>query len=210
MTITEHMPIELSASGKVKEEQIWVTTKDGIGFKPFGRRIIVKEDEYRTGFECPSCKGTCTTDAVCTFGCKGTGTVEIDHAESEEFPNNITIETCRGCRGKGKLPCLECNGLGVKQGGIIIPQDAERRPMTGTIMSCGDGCKIAKVGMHVAYTQFTGQMFSYKHSPVFKVMEEDEMMVEIRGVLKGHLGMPSPKDIADSGVDSTPGEDTYS
>lgn len=95
----------------------------------FNDRLLVIEDEFRSGYECPDCVGKKKIkspeleELVCE-NCEGSGRSVI----SKEA-------RCSACRGTGRTLCATCKGKG---GVIVVAQASERRPTTGTVVSVGD------------------------------------------------------------------------
>lgn len=94
-----------------------------------GNRLLVLEDEFRSGMECPACVGKRKIkspeleELVCE-NCEGTGKSVI----SKEA-------RCSRCKGTGRTICEKCNGKG---GLLVVAEQSERRPTTGQILSVGD------------------------------------------------------------------------
>jgi len=84
-------------------------------------RLIILQDDFRSGYECPVCK---TTGAIICENCHGTGKSVV-----------VVNGKCSACSGTGVQVCPECKGKGAT---IIVPENAERRPTTGTIVSVGE------------------------------------------------------------------------
>lgn len=95
----------------------------------FNDRLLVIEDEFRSGYECPDCVGKKKIkspeleELVCE-NCNGDGKSVI----SKEA-------RCSRCKGTGRTLCPTCKGKG---GVIVVAQASERRPTTGTVVSVGD------------------------------------------------------------------------
>ena len=95
----------------------------GLTLEASGDRIIVVEDEFKSGYECLTCEGV--GSLVCE-NCNGTGKSSISKDAR-----------CSQCQGRKSVVCPECNGKTVVKGGIVVPEASERRPTTGTIVSLG-------------------------------------------------------------------------
>src|SRR6267142_5973894 len=94
-------------------------------------RIIVLQDDFRSGLECKRCLGRDVRKEISVISCEncnGTGKSVI-----------VKDGKCSMCSGDGVIPCPECKGKG---GTLILPENAERRPTTGTIVSAGERCNI--------------------------------------------------------------------
>jgi len=98
-------------------------------------RMLVLEDEFRSGMECTACVGKRKIkspeleELVCE-NCEGTGRSILNKDAR-----------CARCRGTGRTICETCKGKG---GTIIVADQSERRPTTGRILSIGDAihCKV--------------------------------------------------------------------
>lgn len=145
-------------------------------FEALGDRLIIQEDEFKTGYECVTCGG----NGSHTCGvCKGTG--------------HRGIKKCSDCEGKGTLICDNCKGKG---GLIIAPEVSQRRPTSGTIVSAGPGKtemgKLIpmqlKVGQSVLYSNFAGYVIDLNRAGkniTLRILHESEILCR----LEGHLTM---------------------
>lgn len=92
-------------------------------------RMLVLEDEFRSGMECTACVGKRKIkspeleELVCE-NCEGTGRSILNKDAR-----------CARCRGTGRTICETCKGKG---GSLVVPDASERRPTTGRILSMGD------------------------------------------------------------------------
>lgn len=139
-------------------------------FWALGDRLLVQEDEFRTGYECSQCDGTCRV--ACTE-CDGTG----------KSPR-VKSARCSTCTGEGTIICPSCNGKG---GLLIAPQESERRPTTGVIVSLGDGCQgILKLGQSVMYSNFCGYVVDLVRAGKkisIRILHESEVLCGMEGQL---------------------------
>ena len=146
-----------------------------VGFQALGDRIIALEDEFRSGYECRTCKGKGMS--VCSE-CEGTG-------RSARVPS----ARCSTCQGAMTITCPECGGKG---GILAIPEVSQRRPTTGTIVTAGEECKTLKVGDSVMYSNFCGHVVDLSTSTL-RIMHETEVLC----LVDGHLEMRDLKDKKD-------------
>jgi len=70
------------------------------------------------------------------------------------------------------------------KGRIVIPEVAQRRPTTGTIVSIGEGASESwkeplAVGDRVAYSQFSGVLLNFKNRPDYRVLGVEELLAQI-------------------------------
>jgi co-chaperonin GroES (HSP10) len=141
-------------------------------FQAYADRLIVLQDDYRSGYECVVCDGEGTIS--CT-DCQGDGH-RIKMLPDKEVPTAELRPVqfkCTPCGGAGVITCPECNGKG---GIIVVPENAERRPTTGTIVSVGwmvnadhwfvkmkswlTGAQYFRRGDKVIYPSFSGHAFN--------------------------------------------------
>lgn len=145
-------------------------------FEALGDRLIIQEDEFKTGYECTTCNGE--TKVMCD-GCGGFGT--------------RGVKKCSDCSGEGKVTCPNCKGKG---GIIIAPEVSQRRPTSGTIVSAGPGKtemgKLIpmqlKVGQSVLYSNFAGYVIDLNRAGkniTLRILHESEILCR----LEGHLTM---------------------
>jgi co-chaperonin GroES (HSP10) len=116
----------------------------------FNDRILVLEDEFRSGYECPDCVGKKKIlspeleELVCD-SCDGSGKSVI-----------VKDAKCSACKGLGRTLCPTCKGKG---GVIVVAQASERRPTTGTVVSIGPEVRNVERGESVLYTSFSGHVY---------------------------------------------------
>ena len=178
----------------------------------FNDRLLVIEDEFRSGYECPDCVGKKKIkspeleELVCE-NCNGSGKSII----SKEA-------RCSMCKGTGRTICPTCQGKG---GVIVVAQASERRPTTGTVVSIGGSifCNrcdgkglIGKVdgdelltqpcglcngtggtqrvsrGESVIYTSFSGHVYDLElpggETIVIRVIQESDILAKVSGHLE--------------------------
>jgi co-chaperonin GroES (HSP10) len=141
-----------------------------VEFIACGDRVVIREDEFRSGYECTQCNGA--TKIVCT-NCEGTGHSKVNsHARCSECHGETSI-TCPTCQGKGGL--------------LVVPEASERRPSSGQIMSAGEGCQLFTVGEDVLYSNFAGQTIDLERAGItvtIRILHEKEILCRIRGHLE--------------------------
>jgi co-chaperonin GroES (HSP10) len=142
-----------------------------VKFSSVSDRIIIEEDEFKSGYECQKCAGR---GEISCDNCLGAGRYLMD-AEGKG-----TERKCSLCNGTGKVRCPDCDGKG---GTIVLPEVSMRRPTTGRVVSAGEKCKRIKVGMDVLYTSFAGHMIELQNATVLRILREDEVLC----ILEGHL-----------------------
>lgn len=139
-------------------------------FRALGDRVIILEDEFKTGYECTHCGGT---GKVACGDCGGTGTYKRGQVDIK----------CSQCRD-GAVTCPECNGKG---GLIVAPEIAQRRPTTGKVVSAGLECEVLKPGQSVMYSNFAGYVVDLARAGrtvTLRILHETEVLCELDGQLE--------------------------
>jgi hypothetical protein len=145
-------------------------------------RVLVLEDEFKSGYECESCNQT--------------GSIPCPDCTDGNSKLNPEIR-CKNCLGNMKITCGECNGKGEL---LVIPEVAKRRPTTGVIVSLGKEVNTYKVGEFAAYPNFCGEVWELSgidHSGrestiVLRMMKEKELLCRVTG----HLSLKRMKNRA--------------
>jgi co-chaperonin GroES (HSP10) len=137
-------------------------------------RVIVREDPFRSGYECKRCEGT--GKLPCT---------ECDKGKSRM---NSQIQ-CKNCQGTMQWDCPYCLG-GVKKGGLAIPDASKRRPTTGEVVSVGAECRFLKLHDKVMYTSFSGSLVDLeaRERTILRILYEKEVLCRVRGHLEYRMG----------------------
>lgn len=159
------------------------------GFEADNDRVIVLQDEYRSGLECPRCldknKHTQKGREVSTISCPDCN----GKGERPKVGNPAVNIKCSWCVGDGWIPCPECNGKG---GTIILAENAKGRPTTGTIVSVGPDIKNREIGQRVIYPSFSGHAYDLKkidehgavHDVVLVILRSEEILSRMYGSLE--------------------------
>ena len=137
-------------------------------------RLIILQDDFRSGYECPVCK---TKGEVTCENCFGSGRSVV-----------VKDGKCSVCNGNGLQICPECNGKGAT---LIVPDNAERRPTTGTIVSVGERAKF-KRGDSVIYPSFAGHAFDLSATDihgnevvaVIVILRDEDVLAKVSGHLE--------------------------
>lgn len=150
-----------------------------VELEALGHRIIVVRDEFRSGYECPTCQGK---GSIVCDGCGGNGKSLV-----------AMNARCARCQGQKTVVCPECKGREIMDGGLYVPERAENRPTTGTVASVGElvDPKILKVGDGVMFPSYCGveiDLTAYdlnnEEIPIAMVILSDN---EVQTKIKGHL-----------------------
>ena len=150
----------------------------------FNDRILVVEDEFRSGFECPECVGKKKIvspeleELVCE-SCNGSGKSVI-----------VKDAKCSGCKGSGRTLCPTCKGKG---GVIVVAQASERRPTTGTVVSIGPEVKNVERGESVLYTSFSGHVYDLALPNGQEISIRIIQPMDILAKVSGHLELKRVK-----------------
>jgi co-chaperonin GroES (HSP10) len=153
----------------------------GMTLEASADRIIVVEDEFKSGYECGMCEGA--GSLVCE-NCNGTGKSSISKDAR-----------CSQCQGRKNIVCPECKGKTVVQGGLVVPEASVRRPTTGTIVSIGPDVEARgrfTRAQSVIYTSFSGHVFELNAFDlagreiviVIRVIQESDILAKVSGHLE--------------------------
>src|SRR3990172_5592755 len=158
------------------QPNIYTIVGGELAIEALGKRVIIVEDRFRTGYECSTCDGV------------GFFNEECPHCNGKTILTGIeSFSTCPSCRiegrSTGKKLCPTCKGRG---GLLIAPQEAEGRPSSGKIMSIGPEVKILKVGDRVIYSNYAGTAINFKQKAVVRILQEEEIFGRLYGT--GDLG----------------------
>jgi hypothetical protein len=150
----------------------------GLTLEASSDRLIVIEDEFKSGYECNLCAGL---GSIPCDSCGGTGKSAV-----------VKDGRCARCEGRQNIVCPECGGKGVEKGGLHIPEASVRRPTTGTIVSIGPDVKRFKRSQSVIYTSFSGHVFELNAFDlsgreiviVIRVIQESDILAKVSGHLE--------------------------
>lgn len=143
-------------------------------------RLIVVEDQFKSGYECKRCDGR---GKVICVECGGSGF----------SPLNPEV-TCKTCHKEGLMICGECQGKG---GLLITPDVAQRRPTTGKIVSIGPDVKDLNIGDSVLFSNFAGYVIDINDTTL-RILHQPELLARIEGHLSIRRGVHEGMDSFDS------------
>jgi co-chaperonin GroES (HSP10)/DNA-directed RNA polymerase subunit RPC12/RpoP len=167
------------------------------GFEAADDRLIVLQDEFKSGYECARCGdkehrfkpgiGGQTESVIDCENCNGKG-----HYQKGEGLSTNTV-FCSLCERTGKVPCPDCDGKGSKT--IVLAEDQKGRPTTGTVVSVGFGVQRYKLGDRVCYPSFSGHAFDLTGvDPEGKTVErtlvihiERDILAKVHGTLEKRM-----------------------
>jgi co-chaperonin GroES (HSP10) len=138
-------------------------------FWALGDRLLIQEDEFRSGYECAQCGGRGTNPCS---NCNGTQIT-------------ATGKKCGICADTdGNLTCPTCQGKG---GIIIVPDTSKNRPTSGQVVSVGAKVHTLKPGDSVLYSNFAGHVVDLKmatgHTVTLRILHETEILAGMEGQL---------------------------
>jgi len=158
-----------------------------------GDRVIVVQDEFRSGYECLRCRAQDIrmldqlhqASVIVCPDCAGLGSQLSTVVSGAK-------KTCAPCDGRGWVVCPDCAGTGAAGGGISHAQESEKRPTTGTIVSKGWKVTHYERGESVIYPSFAGHFWDLsavdlEGKPVdvtLGVLREDEIIARVKGHLE--------------------------
>jgi co-chaperonin GroES (HSP10) len=146
-----------------------------IKFAAFGDRLLISEDEFKSGYECRTCNGDGKIECP---ACRGAG------SRPRKRGDEIVEVKCSDCEGAKRITCPECNGKG---GILVVPDVSQRRPSTGQVVSVGDRVKYFKVGDNVLYSNFAGHAMDLERAGsklVVRILHESEILASVQGHLE--------------------------
>lgn len=185
----------------------WGIINDKFALSPNGTRILIREDEFRTGLECTTCDGKGHTNEKCPL-CKGT---KFESSIDPETGEN-TVFMCRACavgekggrQSYGFKLCPSCNG---RTATIIIPETSERRPTSGVIIAIGKEVNEFSIGDHVLYSNYVGQKFDFE-DVVLRTMHQSDVYCRIKNMQDKHKKLKKTmeekphQDLIDAGINT--------
>jgi co-chaperonin GroES (HSP10) len=149
----------------------WAVINESEALRAVDDRILVLEDEFRSGLECSSCKGKGHTDIVCKY-CKGTTFYKADR-DSGACPD-CEVGTLGIRKSFGYELCSVCKGRGAS---VIIPDSSKRPTLTGRVISIGRNVTEFRVGDRVLFTNYTGTDFTVSGTKL-RIMKQYDVCCE--------------------------------
>ena len=153
-----------------------------LALEAMGDLLIVVEDRFKSGFECPVCNSNGQYNDIMSDSIERKKTKIPCEACNQTGKSLVNPEiVCKVCRGEKEVICPSCGGSG---GTLITPEVAQRRPTTGTVMSSGPETKFLSPGDRVLYSLFAGSAIQFKQRATVRIMHEHEVMCRLHGNLK--------------------------
>ena len=145
-------------------------------------RVLLLEDEFRSGYECEACS---KSGKVKCPNCKGDGQTTLLSMNPNQAP---IVKKCSHCNGEKEIKCDACGGKGEL---LVIPDVAKRRPTTGIIVSVGCDVREYKIGEYAAYPNFCGEVWELsgldregnESTIVLRIIKEKELLCRVTGHL---------------------------
>jgi hypothetical protein len=167
-----------------------VITLGAAGFEAHADRLIILQDDYRSGLECPTCldetKHTVQGREVSTVACPSC----LGEGKRPKAGNAVLLVKCTECDGAGWIICPDCNGKG---GTIILADDQKGRPTTGVIVSIGPEVKQTWTrGDKCIYPAHAGHAYDLKGltregkvvDVVLVILRDQEILSRMHGTLE--------------------------
>jgi co-chaperonin GroES (HSP10) len=175
---------------------IWI---GGTGFEADWDQVVVLQDEFRSGLECPVCldkdvrmvSGNKQVSFISCPECAGMG------RRPKAGNAKLTVK-CSDCEGVGSIPCPACGGTGGKDGkGIVIPDSAKGMPKTGEVVSIGPKVEPGRyeIGMRVMYPSFAGHLYTVKKRTATGTEEVALMFLNQTSIISRLHGMLEFRDM---------------
>lgn len=156
-----------------REQLIWFGIDSANMAACTGDRVIVRRDLLESEYICRACRGKGHTDEVCKL---------CDGKQQKEG------KVCRQCQvlgfeaekthPSGFEKCVLCSGAGWRNG-IIIPEIAQGKPVTGVVVSIGPQTALLKLGDRVLHSKFAGHTLDMK-AETYTFMREGEVISLLR------------------------------
>jgi len=141
-----------------------------ISFEAIGDRLLIQEDQFKSGYECQTCHGS--GKQPCS-GCGGSGLSAV-----------VAGARCSACEGAKEETCPDCKGMG---GLLVVPEVTQRRPTSGVIVSAGPKVVSLAIGDGVLYSNFAGYVVDLETEEgpvVIRILHETEILARMEGKLE--------------------------
>jgi co-chaperonin GroES (HSP10) len=155
----------------------WAIINESEALRAIDDRVLIIEDEFRSGLECSACNGKGHTDVICKH-CNGT----------KFWKGNKSRGSCPDCevgtlgarKSFGYEICDVCKG---RSASVIVPDTSKRPSLTGRVISVGKNVTEFRVGDHVMYTNYTGIDFVVAGVRL-RIMKQHDILCEHKQLAK--------------------------
>ena len=156
-----------------REALVWFGVDSAHLSAALGDRLIVRRDTLESEYVCKECKGKGHTDEVCAL-CDGK-----QQKEGQLCKNCLVLGfEAEKPHPAGFTKCVACSGAGWRNG-IIIPEVAQGKPVTGVVVSIGPDTKLLKLGDRVLHSKYAGHTLEMKNE-TYTYMREHEVISLLR------------------------------
>jgi co-chaperonin GroES (HSP10) len=160
-----------------RESLVWYGSHPDYYQAMLGDRILVRKDVLELEDACKTCHGRGYDEESPCLNCGGSQKVTIDiEGNQMPCPRCIVLGYDREQRWScGRNPCKSCRGSGWRSG-IVIPEVAESKPITGVVVSVGPECRLLKLGDRVIHSKFAGHELTVSKTDSYVMMRESEVL----------------------------------
>jgi co-chaperonin GroES (HSP10) len=134
-------------------------------------RVIVRMDTLESEYSCQACRGLGYEETEVCETCRGEQSRDGQDCDSCKVLG-YARDTKWSC---GHRACASCRGTGWRSG-IVIPEVAQGRPVTGVVVSCGPNTCVVRLGDRVLHSKFAGHALTTPGHETFTVMRESEVI----------------------------------
>lgn len=183
LTEETHVPVlceskERLAQVTKREHLVWYGIRPNMLGAMNGDRILVEQDTLESEHSCRECKGKGHSEQLC-MTCNGTG-------QDPQSDLNLPCSSCRvstfdeerqySC---GHVPCSSCLGSGWRAG-IIIPEIAQSKPVSGVVVSLGPQTQLLRLGDRILHSKYAGNSFTTPEGKTYTMMHESEFLMLLK------------------------------
>jgi co-chaperonin GroES (HSP10)/uncharacterized protein YacL (UPF0231 family) len=165
-----------------REMLIWYGAHPDYFMGMTGDRILVRKDVLELEDACKQCHGNGYLEEEKCARCGGEQFAPVLDAYNQPTGQTVPCPDCvvlgydREQRWScGRKKCDACNGSGWRAG-IIIPEVAESKPITGVVVSVGPECRLLKLGDRVIHSRFAGHELTVSKTDSYVMMRESEIL----------------------------------
>jgi co-chaperonin GroES (HSP10) len=155
-----------------RESLIWYGSHPDYYQAMLGDRVLVRKDVLELEDACKACHGKgydehaqcslCGGTLKCSDGTPCGACVVLGYDREQKW--SCGREKCRSCHGSGW------------RAGVVIPEVAESKPITGVVVSVGPECRLLKLGDRVIHSRFAGHELTVSKVDSYVMMRESEVL----------------------------------